>query len=128
MNVPLNRVDLVPGWFEESLTDETLNRLGLERAAVVMVDCVISSSTRVALEFCTPLVRDRTIVFFDDWATVGLADRGLGERAAFEAWLAEHPEINAEELPALRFDGSSRAFMISRSRVPLTTTGISSGS
>jgi O-methyltransferase len=127
LNVPLDRVDLVPGWFEESLTDETRNRLGLERAAVVMVDCVISSSTRVALEFCAPLVRDRSIFFFDDWATVDLADRGLGERAAFEAWLAEHAEMKAEELPALSFDRASRAFMISRSPVPFTTTGTSSG-
>jgi O-methyltransferase len=126
LNVPLDRVDLVPGWFEESLTDETRNRLGLERAVVVMVDCVISSSTRVALEFCTPLVRDRTIVFFDDWATIDLADRGLGERAAFDAWLAKHPEMTAEELPALRFDRSSRAFMISRSPA-LRTNGTSSG-
>ena len=128
LNVPLDRVDLVPGWYEESLTDETRNRLGLERAAVVMVDCVFSSSTRVALEFCAPLVRDRTIVFFDDWAAVDLADRGLGEQAAFEAWLAEHAEMNAEELPALSYKGGlSRAFMISRSPVPLTTAGTSSG-
>ncbi len=125
LNVPLSRVDLVPGWFEESLTDATRNRLGLERATVVMVDCVISSSTRVALEFCAPLIRDRTIVFFDEG---DLADRGLGERAAFEAWLAEHAEMNAEELPTLSYkDGNSRAFMISRSPVPFTTTGTSSG-
>jgi O-methyltransferase len=115
LKVPLHRVDLVPGWFKESLTDETRNRLALERAAVVMVDCVISSSTREALEFCAPLVRDRTIVFFDDWATVDLAERGLGERAAFDAWLADHPEMSAEELPALSFDRGSRAFMIIRS-------------
>ena len=118
LHVPPGRVDLVPGWFEESLTDETRDRLGLERATVVMVDCVLSSSTRVALDFCTPLIRDRTIVFFDDWAAADLADRGLGERAAFLAWLADHPEMNAEELPALRFDRSSRAFVISRSPSP----------
>ncbi|MGH2464445.1 MAG: TylF/MycF/NovP-related O-methyltransferase [Candidatus Limnocylindrales bacterium] len=115
LHVPLDRVDLVPGWFEDSLTDATRNRLGLERASVVMVDCVISSSTRVALEFCTALIRDRTIVFFDDWATIDMADRGLGERAAFEAWLTDHPEMSAEELPALRFDNNSRVFMVSRS-------------
>jgi O-methyltransferase len=115
LDVPLDRIDLVPGWFEESLTDGTRNRLGLERASVVMVDCVLSSSTRVALEFCAPLIRDRTIVFFDDWAELDLADRGLGERAAFDAWLVDHPELSAKELPALRFDTKSRAFMISRS-------------
>jgi hypothetical protein len=126
LQVPLDRIELVAGWYEESLTDDTRQRLGLEHAAVVMIDCVISSSARVALEFCTPLIRDRTVVYFDDWAVLDLADRGLGERAAFESWLTEHPELAAEALPILSYSPDSRAFMISRTRVP-TTTGAAEG-
>jgi O-methyltransferase len=113
LKVPLDQVELVPGWFEESLTEHTRRRLGLERATVVMVDSVISSSAAAALEFCAPLIVDRTIVYFDDWATNDFADRGLGERAAFESWLEDHPDMNAEELPSLAYR-NARAFMVTR--------------
>ena len=40
LNVPLTRVELVPGWFEDSLTAETRERLGIATVDIVMVDCV----------------------------------------------------------------------------------------
>lgn len=114
LGVPNERIDLVPGWFEASLSEEARDRLGLTRAAVIMIDCVLSTSTRLALEFCTPLIGQGTIIYFDDWAVLDLADRGLGERAAFEDWLAGHPEMTSEELPALQYSDDARAFLVAR--------------
>jgi hypothetical protein len=115
LGVPLDRAELVPGWFEDSLNDATRKRLDLATADVVMVDCVIGSATRVALDFLLPLITDRTIVFFDDWDIFDLEARGLGEKAAFEAWRAEHPEIRAEELPSISYSPNARTFVLSRS-------------
>ncbi len=112
--VPADRAELVPGWFEDTLTDATRRALGLQAAPIVMVDCVIASATATALTFLTPLIGTRSLVYFDDWAVVDLHDRGLGERAAFEAWLAEHPEFTAEEQPALGYSNDARAFLIIR--------------
>jgi O-methyltransferase len=114
LGVPLKRVELVPGWFEDSLTDETRKRLGIQTADIVMVDCVIGSATRVALDFLLPLITDRTIVFFDDWDIFDLQQRGLGEKAAFEAWLLEHPEVKAENLPSIIYSPSARSFVLTR--------------
>ena len=114
LGVPLKRIELVPGWFEDSLTDETRIRLGLGSADIVMVDCVIESATRVALDFVLPLITDRTIVFFDDWAIFDLEKRGLGEKAAFEAWLVDNPEVTAEHLPAIDYSEESRTFLLTR--------------
>jgi len=114
LGVPLSRVDLVPGWYEESLTAETRDRLGLDRAAVVMVDCDLASSARAALEFCLPLIPARTIFFFDDWSINSLAERGLGERKAFEDWLSAHPELDAQEIPDLQYAAKARAFLVTR--------------
>ena len=86
----------------------------MTRADVVMLDCVLAASTRLALDFTTPLIADRTIFYFDDWNVRDLADRRLGERAAFEDWLAGHPEMTAEELPALRYNDDVRAFLVTR--------------
>jgi O-methyltransferase len=114
LGVPLSRIELVPGWFEDVLNDETRQRLGLETATIVMFDCVLSTSTRLALDFCAPLIGDRAIFYFDDWNASHLADQGLGERAAFEAWLALHPDLKAEELPALHYSEEAVAFLIAR--------------
>ena len=116
LGVPLKGVELVPGWFEDSLTDATRKRLGIETADIVMVDCVIESATRVALDFLLPLITDRTIVFFDDWAIFDLEQRGLGEKAAFEAWSADHPEIKAGRAP--RLSATARIRVRSCSRRP----------
>ena len=114
LGVPLARIELVPGWFDDSLTEKTRQRLGLRSADIVMVDCVIASATRTALDFLLPLLTDRTIVFFDDWAIFDLERRGLGEKAAFEAWLVDHPEVKAEHLPDISYSAEARTFLLTR--------------
>lgn len=114
LGVPARRVKLVRGWFEESLTDATRSRLGLRRAPVIMMDCVLESSTRTALEFCTPLITDRSVVYFDDWSAADLANRGLGEARALENWLSDHPEMMAEPRPDLAYGKDSQAFVVAR--------------
>lgn len=114
LGVPLKAVELVPGWFEDSLTDATRTKLGITTADVAMVDCVIASATKTALDFLLPLITDRTIVFFDDWDIFDLEAKVLGEKAAFEAWLVDHPEITAEALPAINYSANSKSFVLTR--------------
>jgi O-methyltransferase len=122
LGVPKQRVELVQGWFEESLTDETRSGLALDHAPIIMMDCVLESSTRTALEFCTPLIRDRAVVYFDDWSAVDLARRGLGEGRALERWLADHPEMEAIPKPDLAYERDSQAFLIVRRAAGPPTT------
>jgi hypothetical protein len=63
----------------------------------------------------TPLITDRTIVFFDDWAILELEQRRLGEKAAFEAWLRDHAEIKAEQLANISYIGAARTFLLKKS-------------
>jgi predicted O-methyltransferase YrrM len=112
--IPVSRVQLVPGWFDDTLTDATRDQLGIERAVIIMMDCVLESSTRAALEFCAPLIRDRAVVYFDDWSADGLAERGMGEARAFAEWLAAHPDMEAEDAPELAYDPDARPFVVTR--------------
>lgn len=97
--VDRNRVKLVKGWFSETLHPSAADALGIQKAGVIMMDCDFHSSTKVALEFCAPLIRDHAIVFFDDWdAGVGLAEQGIGQKQAFAEFLAEHPSLAAAEV------------------------------
>lgn len=88
-----NRITLVPGWYDDTLTPDTAERLGLRKASVIMVDCDLYSSTVPCLRFAEPLIRDEAVILFDDWHTGGLARRNLGERRAFEESLAATPDL-----------------------------------
>lgn len=102
------RIQLVKGWFNETLTAETKQRLGLKAAAVVYVDCDYYESAVPCLEFITDLLVDGSIVIFDDWWIFkGRKDRG--EQRAFYEWKEKH-NIQAREF----IPGTAMSFIIQR--------------
>jgi len=86
--VDWDRVTLVKGWFEDTLSQELLERQQLRKASIIMVDCDLYSSARTALEFCAPLIRDDAVILFDDWWPETLGKANAGEKLAFEEFLA----------------------------------------
>ena len=83
------RVTLVPGWFSDTLNDRTRAEYGITKASVIMIDCDLYSSTKEALAFCAPLIRDEALVLFDEYYPKGLESKNLGERKAFQEFLQE---------------------------------------
>jgi hypothetical protein len=110
--VDMDRVVLTKGWFSETLTPELREQHRIERAGVIMVDCDIYTSSIQALRFCAPLIQDVCVVYFDDWNSAGLADQNLGERKAFDEFMADHPDLQALELP--RYDAAAAVFLLTR--------------
>jgi len=107
-----DRTTLVPGWFEDTLVPGLAQRLGIKKAGIILIDCDIYSAALTALTFCAPLIRDTTLVFFDDWNPSGLGAKGLGERRAFEEFLAGNPDLRAEEL--IPYSDDSKVFVVTR--------------
>jgi hypothetical protein len=86
----LNRVHLVPGFYDEVLTPSLRQALDLQAAAIVHVDCDFYKSTKTVLDFITPVLQDGTIIIFDDWFHYrGHPQRG--EQKAFSEWREQHP-------------------------------------
>ena len=114
--VPADRVVLEKGWFSDTLTPQFRERHRIQRASVVMVDCDLYSSSREALAFVGPLLGPRTVIYFDDWHAAGMAEKGEGERRAFEEFLAANPDLSARELPGLDYKDTRhpKMFMVSR--------------
>jgi O-methyltransferase len=108
--VDWNRVFLVKGWFKDTLTRELIDKYKLNRASVIMIDSDLYSSAQEALSFCAPLIHDRAAVFFDDWFP--LADRHMGERKAFDEFMAANPELSALDMGS--YDETSKVFYITR--------------
>ena len=91
--VDLAQVTLVKGWFDDTLNDATVARLGLKRTSLVMIDCVIYPSTAAVLRFIEPLIGDSAVLVFDDWARRDSHLKNQGQKRAFDEFLAVHPEF-----------------------------------
>jgi hypothetical protein len=111
-HVDWDRVFLTKGWFSETLGGATIERHSIRKASIIMIDCDLCSSALEALRFCRPLIRDEAIVFFDDWYSGGLAERSLGERRAFEQFLAEDPAFEVSDFRG--YSEHSEAFRLRR--------------
>lgn len=64
--IAADRFELVPGWYQDSLTDATKTKLGSPKVAFVNIDVDYYSSTKDVLEWIEPLLFDGSIVYFDD--------------------------------------------------------------
>ncbi|HEY1384769.1 MAG TPA: TylF/MycF/NovP-related O-methyltransferase [Dongiaceae bacterium] len=109
--VDLRRVTLTEGWFKNTLTKATRQRLNIATSSLIMVDCDIYSAARETLWFCEPLIGDVAVVFFDDWASKSV-QHNLGEREAFQEFLDEFPGFSAEPLPT--YSPNARVFLLTR--------------
>ena len=110
----LDRVTLIEGWFDETLTSATVDKYQLRSVLVAMVDCDTYSSAVTALRFAEPLLAPQCIVIFDDWYTMNPSgDLIEGERRAFEELLADCPQWKSADLGRIGFCG--RAFELNRS-------------
>lgn len=93
--VSRDRVCIVPGWFDESLTHAVKKEQNLQQVAIAWIDCDLYASAVPVLEFLTDLIKDTAVIIFDDWYCFGgRPDRG--EQKAFAEWLARHPELRAQ--------------------------------
>ncbi|MBI3825231.1 MAG: class I SAM-dependent methyltransferase [Candidatus Rokubacteria bacterium] len=103
------RLTIVPGWYGEVLTAETRQRLPLQKAAIVWVDCDLYESTVPVLDFVTDYVQDGTVLVFDDWFCFR-GDPDRGEQRAFREWLQRHPSLRAT--PFHRFGWHGQSFLL----------------
>jgi len=122
-----NRVFLIKGYFNETLTPDLVKKHNIKSTSLVMVDCDLSSSTLEALTFCRPFLTKEAFVFFDDWFP--LADRNMGEKQALDEFSQAHPEIVFEPL-AESYGDTAKLFRVSQklSNPSLTAKALLAGS
>jgi len=75
-------VDIVEGYFEDSLTTELSSRVG--RVAFASLDADLYSSTICALRWLTPLLGSGSLLLFDEFL-----GENESEKRAFEDWRRE---------------------------------------
>lgn len=85
--VPLDKVVIISGWFNEICTEETIRKYGMRKASIIHIDCDLYASAKKALEFVKFFLTDGTIIIFDDWYCFR-GNPNLGEQKAFNEWKA----------------------------------------
>tara|TARA_B100001245_G_C22879951_1_gene423160 strand:- start:280 stop:1029 length:750 start_codon:yes stop_codon:yes gene_type:complete len=94
--LPLEKVVVVPGWFEETCVETTIQKYEMRKAAIIHIDCDLYSSTKSVLKFVEPLLVDGTILIFDDWFCFR-GNPNLGEQKAFAEWAVTLADWNFVE-------------------------------
>jgi hypothetical protein len=111
--VDLSRIELVKGWFNQTCTEETVRRLNLRKASIIMVDCDIYSATCEVLRFIPQLIDTRAAIIFDDWGWQSDKNE-IGQQEAFAEFLSANPDIKASPRPDYAYIPQARIFMLSR--------------
>ncbi len=111
--IPDDRVKLIDGWYRDTLTGESQD-IAPKSVSIVMIDCDAYSSASLALHFVSPLLRDLSVILFDDWRLNDLDLKEMGEFRAFHEFLAEHVEYSSRRLG--RYNRKSQIFLLQRMR------------
>lgn len=105
-SVDKDMVTIVPGFFDNTLNEETRKKLNIKRASIVWIDCDIYESTKPVLNFITDFLTTGSIIIFDDWFCFS-ADPNAGEIRATSEWLEQNPHVQLVEYKQFGIFGQS---------------------
>lgn len=105
----MSRVELIEGFYEDTLTEELHAAHPFRPASVVLLDCDYYSSTICAMNWLDRYIRAGTVLLFDDWFSYG-DDPELGQPKALEDWLAARPHWRVEQMDD--FEQNGRGFVV----------------
>jgi hypothetical protein len=103
------RTFLVPGYFEQSLTPQLIERYEIRKVGVAMIDCDLYSSTAEVLRFLGPLIGENSVLIMDDWNCFA-ADEDRGQRRAMREFLETQPHRRLE--PLVSYGPNSQSFVV----------------
>jgi O-methyltransferase len=110
-NVDERRVQVVPGFFQETLRNRTPADLGIDKASIAHIDTDVYEPALLSLEFIAPALPQGALLLFDDYDQLA-ASNDRGERRAIREWLKAHPELELE--PYRNYGVACRAFIVHR--------------
>ena len=104
------KVKLIKGFYQDTIKNKTTLDLNISnKSRVVMIDCDLKESTKLALEFIKPSLQEGTILIFDDFLDYkGSMEKG--ECGAFEDFKKSYPNILFRR--AFDYGYRGRAFIV----------------
>lgn len=102
---------VVPGFFEETLDAVEPSAYGIEKAAMVFVDCDLYASAVSVLDFVKDILVDGSVLAFDDWFCFNGSPQ-KGEQRAFREFLETNEDLTISEY--LNFGWHGKSFLVHR--------------
>ncbi|HJY98791.1 MAG TPA: class I SAM-dependent methyltransferase [Patescibacteria group bacterium] len=97
------RFRFVDGFFDKSLTKEVQRTIS--NLVFVNIDVDVHSSSLLVLDFIKPHLRNKVIIYWDDWKDPKDGFEGKwGEHLAWEEWSRKNPEIRTKTLAVNEFN------------------------
>jgi O-methyltransferase len=97
---------IIPGFYNQSLKEHPPEKIGLNAAALVYVDCVFYESTVPVLDYVLPLLQTGSVIAFDDFYSFK-GDPERGQQLALKEFLQKNPEITLTEYLNINWHGKS---------------------
>lgn len=106
------RCTAVQGDFRMLLAEPGLReRLGIDAASVVHIDCDVYEAAKAALDFVAPVLMQGAVLLFDEFHA-NAASNATGERRALREMLEDHPYLEVERWHDYALEG--RSFFVHR--------------
>jgi len=102
--VDLNRVQIIKGWFDKTLSLDKVSTHEINKIAVAWIDCDLYESTVPVLKYIAPLLSPGSVIIFDDWRCYR-NHPDFGEQLACREWLEANPNIRLSELFSFGWNG-----------------------
>lgn len=90
-------VQLIKGFFSDTLDHKHPQEYGIKKARIIFIDCDLKSPALSALNFCSQIIQEGTILIMDDYFSYkGNAELGIS--GAFSEFCKQNPEISWRNL------------------------------
>ncbi len=100
----------VKGWYKDTLNQTIVDKHQITNPGIVFIDCDTYSSSKSALDFLAPLIKQPVIISLDDWRLYDLDLKGEGEYRSFNEFIEANTHLRVTEIET--YKRNARSFLI----------------
>lgn len=110
--VDTRSIKIIEGWYKDTLTEDTRVDLKISKVDVAFIDCDTYGSSKRALDFISPLVKEKILLCFDDWRLHNLDIFRQGEYRAYSEFKRQHRNMKEITIPS--YNRKSHCVLLSK--------------
>lgn len=98
------QVEIVKGYFQDTLSGRAATALGIKKARVIFIDCDLKDPAALVLKFVLPAIQQGTVLVMDDFFSYS-GDDAKGVKGAFDEFCASQPQLRWRHICDYGFGG-----------------------